>query len=261
MRIVFIGASALGYTCCEAIINAGYSIVGVLTLGKEFSIKYKNQTQRSHVKNYLYKDFNDFTIRNNVPVVTATEPVNESYQVVEKWKPDLIVVIGWYYFIPQSIMKLPPKGVIGIHASLLPKYRGNAPLVWAMINGETETGVSLFYIEKGVDEGDIIGQKSFTISEQDYIADVLQKASDASVELLRENLPLISADKADRLSQDHTLATIFPKRSPEDGLINWEWETKKIKDFIRAQSKPYPGAFTIINNKKLIIWQAEIVDQ
>jgi methionyl-tRNA formyltransferase len=144
MRIVFIGASELGYNCCESCIKEGHSIVGIITLGKEFSIKYKEQKERTKVTNVLYKDFKNFQDQYNIPVIVAEHPIAHAYDVIESWKPDLIIVIGWYYMIPEKIMNLPNKGVIGIHASLLPKYRGNAPLVWAMINGEKETGVSLF---------------------------------------------------------------------------------------------------------------------
>jgi methionyl-tRNA formyltransferase len=258
MRIVFIGASELGYNCCDYCIKNGHSIVGIITLEKEFSIKYKEQQERKRVKNYLYKDFKNFERIHSIPVVVAGQPISEAYDVVQTWKPDLIIVIGWYYMIPQKIMNLPEKGVIAIHASLLPKYRGNAPLVWAMINGEKETGVSLFYIEKGTDEGDIIGQERFTIEEEDHIADILKKAEEASKILLGKYLPLISLNNAPRIKQDHSFATYFPKRSPEDGLIDWNWEPQKIKNFIRAQSKPYPGAFTHINGKKIILWDAEI---
>jgi methionyl-tRNA formyltransferase len=174
-------------------------------------------------------------------------------------KPDLILAIGWYYMIPDQMMKLAGKGAIGIHGSLLPKYRGNAPFVWAMINGEKETGISLFYFEKGIDEGDIIAQKKIPIGEKETIRDILNKARGSSVEILLEYLPKIADGTAPRIPQDNSQATLFPKRTPDDGLIDWSWDAKRIHDFIRAQTKPYPGAFTYINNKKVIIWDAEIL--
>ena len=162
--------------------------------------------------------------------------------------------------IPDAILKLAKKGAMGIHGSLLPKYRGNAPFVWAMINGEKETGVSLFYFEKGIDEGDIVARKEFPIEENETIKDVLEKARTASVDILLEYLPMIANGTAPKIPQDHSQATIFPKRTPEDGLIDWSWNAKRIKDFIRAQTKPYPGAFTIINNKKIVLWDADIIE-
>ncbi len=258
MRILFMGASALGYDCCEAIIKAGHTVVGIFSIPQEFEIKYKDQAAKTKVNNYLFKDFSNFKEQYNIPVVFITDKMNTYIDTAAAMKPDLILAIGWYYMIPEQMIKLAEKGAIGIHGSLLPKYRGNAPFVWAMINGESETGISLFYFEKGVDEGDIIAQKKILIGEKDTIKEILERASVSSKEVLLEYLPKIADGTAPKIQQDHTLASLFPKRSPEDGLIDWNWDAKRIHDFIRAQTKPYPGAFTYINNKKIIIWDAEI---
>jgi methionyl-tRNA formyltransferase len=172
--------------------------------------------------------------------------------------PDLIVTVGWYFMIPKRMREIAPLGCIGIHGSLLPKYRGGAPLVWAIINGEKETGLTLFYLEDGVDDGDIIDQKSFPIEEEDTIKDLLVKLEEDSIKVLLNNLPKIEKGNAPRIKQDETIATYVPQRKPEDGEINWEWDSKRIKNFIRAQTKPYPGAFTFMKNKKIIIWDASI---
>jgi methionyl-tRNA formyltransferase len=150
--------------------------------------------------------------------------------------------------------------VAGIHASLLPKYRGGAPLVWAIINGEKTTGVSLFYFDQGVDTGDVIAQKKIEISDTDDIRTVYEKATLAAVDVLRESLPLIREGQAPRIPQDHANATIFPQRKPEDGLIDWTRTPDEIRNFIRAQTRPYPGAFTVLEGKKVTIWDADIVD-
>lgn len=260
MKIVFFGASELGYDCCECLIQNGADIVGIFTIPQDYSIKFKEEKERIKLTNVTFKDFNELGKQYNIPVNTVEGNIKEYQQYIEALQPDLIIVIGWYYMIPDSIMKLPPKGAIGIHASLLPKYRGNAPLVWAIINGETETGISLFYFDDGVDTGDIIAQKKFTIEESDTIKEVLEKTKLASREILIENIPLIENNTAARVQQNHSEASLFPKRTPADGLIDWTWSTKQIKDFIRAQSKPYPGAFTIINNKKITIWDANVED-
>lgn len=260
MRILFMGASELGYDCCEAIIKANHNVVGIFTIPQEFEIKYKDQASKTKVTNYLFRDFSLFQNEHDIPVVFVRDKMSAYTDQVARLQPDLILAIGWYYMIPDAMLRLAEKGAIGIHGSLLPKYRGNAPFVWAMINGEKETGVSLFYFEKGVDEGDIIAQKKFSIEENETIKDVLDKARIASIEILFENLPKIADGTAPKIPQDHLQATIFPKRTPEEGLIDWSWDAKKIKDFIRAQTKPYPGAFTIINNKKIIIWDADIID-
>ena len=162
--------------------------------------------------------------------------------------------------IPTKILAIPPLGCVGIHASLLPKYRGGAPLVWAMIHGERETGVTMFFFEKGMDSGDVIAQNRFRIEQEDTISDVLRKSKLASLSILTEFLPQIASGTAPRIPQDESQATYFPQRSPEDGRIDWSWSSEQIRNFIRAQTKPYPGAYTIVNDKKLIIWSADVVE-
>ncbi len=258
MKVLFFGASELGYDCCECLINNNIEIAGIFTIPQNFSIKYKDEIEKIVIKNVTFKDFNELGRKYNIPVTTVEGNVAEYCDYIQNLKPDLIVVIGWYYMIPQSIMQIPPKGSIGIHASMLPKYRGNAPLVWAIINGEKESGVSLFYFENGIDSGDIIAQQKFNIENTDTIKDVLEKVKICSKEILIENIILLKENRAPRCVQDHSQATVFPKRTPKDGEINWSLSIKEIKDFIRAQTKPYPGAFTYINGKKVIIWDADI---
>ena len=257
MNIVFFGASELGYECCEALLQNGEKITGIFTISEEFKISY---SPNKPVKNVLYKDFNLLGQKYNIPVVTINGDLKLHQQNLESMQPDFLLVIGWYYMIPKSMIRVAKKGAAGLHASLLPKYRGNAPLVWAMINGEKETGVTFFYFSEGIDNGDIIAQKKFVIDESDTIRELLEKTKIASKNLLLHNIRKIELDEIKPVSQDHTKATIFPKRSPEDGLIDWSWDAQRIKNFIRAQTKPYPGAFTVINGKKVIIWDADVID-
>lgn len=258
MRILFVGASELGFECCESIIKAGHNVVGIITLPQEFEIKYKDEADKLKVRNYLFKNFNYFSEEYDIPVFCTDGKLAGYYDQIKNLSPDLILVIGWYYMIPEKIMQIAPKGSIGIHASLLPKYRGNAPLVWAIINGETKTGVSLFYFEKGVDEGDIISQEEFDIDPKDTIKEVLEKTKTASKNILLQSLPQIANGTSGRTPQDNSKATLFPKRTPKDGLIDWNRDSEAIRNFIRAQTRPYPGAYTIINGKKVIIWDADV---
>jgi methionyl-tRNA formyltransferase len=260
MRIVFFGASKLGYECCKAIIEAGHTVSGIFTIPETFSIKYKEEAERRNVKNVLFRDFKDFNLKYNIPVIEAEGNLSRYQEDLIKFNPEFILVIGWYYLIPAAMMQMAPKGVAGIHGSLLPKYRGNAPFVWAMINGEKETGISFFFFDDGIETGDIITQRTIPIEDKDTIKEILDKAEAASIEALLESLPKIADGTAKRTKQQHKLATFFPKRAPEDGLIDWSWDAKRIRDFVRAQTKPYPGAYTIINGKKVVIWDADISD-
>ena len=257
MNIVFFGATELGYDCCEALLKNGHTISGIFTIKQKFNISY---SPGKPVKNYLFKDFGVLAEEYNIPIVAIDEKLGDHIGSFKAMKPDFALAIGWYYMIPNSFLNLCSKGGAGIHASLLPKYRGNAPLVWAMINGEKETGISFFYFSDGVDDGDIIGQYKFSIEEDDTINEVLQKCNEASRNILIEKMPLIENETLVPTKQNHDEATYFPKRSPEDGLIDWSKSNKELKNFIRAQTKPYPGAFTIINEKKVIIWEADILE-
>jgi methionyl-tRNA formyltransferase len=160
--------------------------------------------------------------------------------------------------VPGKIRELAPKGCVGIHASLLPKYRGGAPINWAIINGEKMSGVSLFYLGDGVDNGDIISKKRFPISDTDSCREVYDKATRASIEILKVTLPKLAAGTANRIPQNESEATCFPQRNPNDGRIDWRWRGRTIYNFIRAQTKPYPGAFTYLRDEKITIWQGQL---
>jgi methionyl-tRNA formyltransferase len=255
VRIVFFGASALGYRCCEALIAQGQDVVGLFTIPRDFAISY---SPGAPVRNVLHQDFHTLGSTHDIPVVTVEGRMHAFADQLAAMRPDLLLVVGWYYMIPAALRALAPVGCIGIHGSLLPKYRGGAPLVWAMINGETETGATLFHFADGIDDGDIVGQVAFPIASRDTIADLLAKTELASLELLTRYVPMLAAGTAPRHAQDHTRATVVPQRSPADGEIDWTWDAARIDRFIRAQTKPYPGAFTTISGKRVRIWSADI---
>ena len=257
MKIAFFGASSMGYTCCQALLDAGHEIVAIFTIPKEFNISY---SPGKPVNNVLHKDFNVLGSQYDIPVFEVNQNIKDFTESLEILKPDFILAIGWYYMIPKKILNIAWKGAAGIHASLLPKGRGNAPLVWALINGEQQTGITFFYFADGVDNGDIIGQRKILINENETIKTLLEKVETESKSLLLEFMPLIAENKVKARVQDDSAATYYPKRSPEDGFIDWKKSSKEIDRFIRAQTKPYPGAFTIIENKKIIIWDATIID-
>lgn len=256
MRIVFFGATDLGFRCCEQLFEAGENVVGIFTMPEEFRISYSLEP----VRNVTFRNFEELADRHNVPLIHVTTKMSDDHYVetLRNWRPDFGLVIGWYYMIPRVLLEMFPRGVAGIHASLLPKYRGGAPLVWAIMNGERKAGVTLFYFDGGVDTGDVIAQQEFTITSEDTIRTVYDKATQASLSILSDYVPLIRSGEAPRVRQDHSAATQFPQRKPADGLIDWEKSPEEIRNFIRAQTKPYPGAFTFISGKKVVIWDADI---
>ncbi|HYO92548.1 MAG TPA: methionyl-tRNA formyltransferase [Pyrinomonadaceae bacterium] len=257
MRIVFMGATGLGWECCRTLLEQGQDVVGLFSIPREFRISWS----ASPVTNIQFRSFEDLASEYSIPLTYITGKMSDpSYmETLRQLRPDILIVIGWYYMLPRSMRELAPLGAVGLHASLLPKYRGGAPLVWAVINGEREAGVSFFHFADGVDDGDIIGQARFEIRDEDDISDVLGKASEASVRLVSEYAPLLASNDAPRIVQNHSLATRVSQRSPEDGLIDWSSRSaRQIYDWVRAQTRPYPGAFTFLGQEKLTIWKAAL---
>jgi len=256
VRILLFSATELGKQCISVLLNAGCELAGIVTVPQEFAISYASDK----VRNYRHVSFEEIAIKENVPLLTHKTKLVDLKDDIESISPDLILVAGWYHMVPKVIREIPRKGCVGIHASLLPKYRGGAPLVWAMINGEEKTGVTLFHLGEGVDKGDIVGQREFNIAANDTIADLIEKTGRETVALLETCIPMISSGVDPRVVQDESKVSHFPQRSPEDGKIDWSWSADVIERFIRAQTKPYPGAFTEINGKRIIIWDAQIED-
>ena len=175
------------------------------------------------------------------------------------WKTssvDLILAVSWRYLIPPEIYRLARLGAFVFHDSLLPAYRGFSPTVWAMINGQSQTGVTLFEIAEEVDAGDIVDQLPVPIGAQETIADVLDRVTRAYLTLLDRNLTALLAGTAPRRVQDHSLATYTCSRDPADNLIDWRWPSTRILNLIRAVTVPYTGAFTHHAGQKLIVWAA-----
>lgn len=252
MRIVFMGCTEIGFRCLEKLIEMGEDVVAVYTMPREFEISYANKP----VKAVTHKSFEEITDKYNIPLITVTGKMKDYTESIKNFNPDFILVIGWYYMISKEIRDIPKLGCAGMHASLLPKYRGGAPINWAIINGEPKSGISFFYLEEGVDTGDIIGQREYPILLRDTCQTLYDKATTAAVELIEEYIPLIKDGQAPRTRQDHSQATIFPQRKPQDGEIDWRKSAVEIDRLIRAVTRPYPGAFTYYNHKKLFIWAA-----
>jgi len=254
MDIVLFSSTNFGLRCFrEAIVPCPeVNLAGIVTTRNTINISYSKTpvTIRTHADFSLVgKD-----IAAPVLFFDSSRGWTEISQWLEEHKPTLILVLGWYYMIPKEILRTALIGALGIHASMLPKYRGGAPISWAIINGECETGVTLFHIGEGIDTGDIVAQRRVIIRDMESWCQVYDRATWESIIMLREQLPLLQSGHAQRIPQDTSLATLFPQRSPQDGQIDWRWSCKRIHDFIRAQTKPYPGAFTFSSGVKIIFW-------
>ena len=251
MKVVFIGSSSFGLRCLTEIVRLEeLKVVGVVTAPSEFKISYS----KDKVKNVLHSDFSNFCKSNSIPFKIMKDKMNEDglFSKVEEWNPDIFIVAGWYHMIPKKWLEY--KNSYGLHASLLPDYSGGAPLVWSIINGEKKTGIPLFQMDAGVDSGPILGQAEETIFDHDDISTLYSRIELRGLDLIRNCFPLLVSGNLKLKKQDESKRRIFPQRSPEDGLIDFNLSHIDIKNFIRAQTKPYPGAFFFNNKSKIIIW-------
>lgn len=245
--ILFLGSKILGLRALEALqqVIPG-QIVGVVTV---------NDTSDARS---VFSEFENYCKQNALPFIGLNRP-SDLQAVVSAYSPYCVLVVGWYWILSRALLEMTPGGFWGIHASLLPKYRGNAPLVWAIIRGETQTGVSLFRFDEGMDTGDIAAQEVIEIAPAETIAEVLSKVEAATIALVSQNAKDLVSGSIKVYPQNQHLATYVSLRRPEDGQIDWQQPAVTVYNFIRAQTRPYPGAFTFLpDGKKLTIWRAEL---
>jgi len=182
---------------------------------------------------------------------------DEFYNRILKIAPDLLVVVAFGHVLPKRILEIPAYGAINIHASLLPKYRGPAPIQWAIINGETETGVTTMLMDKGLDTGEILLTLKALILSEDTAETLHDRLSLDGAEVLKSTLKGLESQSIRPITQQHALATYAPMLSKKDGCIDWSLPAKKIEQFIRGMT-PWPGAFTFYDDKRLKIFKAKI---
>lgn len=192
-----------------------------------------------------------------VPLIRISPKSPILLEFIEQINPDLIFVTDYRYLLPEEVFLKAKLGAVNLHPSILPKYRGRASLNWAMINGEREVGLTAHFIDHGVDTGDIIKQILLTVNENDYIGDVLNNIYPLYNKITEEVIENFISGTIIRQKQDNSAASIYPARKPNDGIIDCAKDAWDILNFIKALSKPYPGAFFNYGGKKLIIWSAE----
>ena len=203
----------------------------------------------------------ELALQLGIPVYAPNDINQPEWQdKIRDLQPDFLFSFYYRDLIGQPILDIPGAGCLNLHGSLLPRYRGRAPVNWVLLNGEEETGVTLHYMTAQPDAGDIVCQQRVSISHDDTAVMLNKKLTQASGEMLDEILPLLKSGEAPRQAQNHDEATYFGRRRPADGAIDWNQSSRKIFNLVRAVTQPYPGAFTFRGQNKLIIWGAKAVD-
>lgn len=188
-------------------------------------------------------------------VVVAPAPA-DAYRALVAAEPDVVLVAGWYRIIPPAVLEAIPRGFFGVHYSMLPAYRGSAPVVWAMINGEPQIGFSIFQMSPGMDEGLIAGQGSVAVTSDMYVADVLEALDAASMEFVGAIAAELATGSRPLVPQSDVGLSFAGARNPADGAIDWTRTAQEVERFVRAQSRPYPGAHSVLGDATVTVWRA-----
>lgn len=246
MRILFVSAVEFGAHCLEQLLAEGADVVGVLTLPPEGAARHSD-----------YADLGPVAARWGVDVYQVVSMKDaETAALVRSLCPDVIFVFGWSEIVPAELLKLPPLGCIGTHPALLPRHRGRHPIVWALVEGLRESGLTFFYLDEGVDSGDILWQRAFPIGPDDDARTVYDRVKALAADAIGEFLPQLASGTAPRILQDHSQASYWRRRTEADGEIGWAAATDRIYNLVRALARPYVGAHTFVGARRVRVWQA-----
>ena len=247
MKAIVLAYHNIGCRGLEALLQQGFEIAAVFTHADDPN------------ENTWFESVAELAARRGLPVF-APEDINHPLWVkkIAALKPDILFSFYYRNLVKAEILSLPPRGCLNLHGSLLPAYRGRCPINWVLVNGETETGVSLHYMTPKPDEGDVVAQQRIAIEEADTAWTLHQKAADASAQLLAEILPSLRDGKAPRMPQDPAKVSYFGGRKPADGEVHWDQTATQVRNLVRAVTRPYPGAFSFIGNRKCFFWSVTV---
>jgi UDP-4-amino-4-deoxy-L-arabinose formyltransferase/UDP-glucuronic acid dehydrogenase (UDP-4-keto-hexauronic acid decarboxylating) len=250
MKAVVLAYHNIGCAGIEALLRNGFEIGAVFT--------HKDDPNEV----IWFNSVAELAASKGIPVF-APDDINHPMwvQKIRDMKPDIMFSFYYRNMIKKPLLEIPPAGCLNLHGSLLPAYRGRCPVNWVLINGETETGVTLHYMTPRPDDGDIVAQKSILISNDDTAKSLHLESAQASAAMLDEILPLIKKGKAPRSPQDNSKASYFGGRKPADGEIDWNMGAAEIRNLVRATTRPYPGAFSFISDTKCFIWSVSELPQ
>lgn len=251
LKILFMGTPDFAQESLKSIYDAGFEIIGVVTnpdkpKGRGMKLAYSPVKEYALEKNL--KIYQPIKIKNN------TEFLDE----IKTLAPDVICVVAYGKILPKEILEIPKLGCINVHGSLLPKYRGAAPIQWAVLNGDKTTGITTMYMNEGMDTGDMILKEEVEIGPEETTGDLWQKLSKIGGEILVKTLKLIEEGKAPREKQTEE-ATLAPMLNKEMALIDWEnSDANKIHNLIRGLN-PIMGAYSYIDGKKIKFWKSKVL--
>ena len=247
VKIVFMGTASFSRHVLEKLLENNFNIIGVITQPDRYVGRKKILTM---------PEVKEVAIKHAIPVYQP-QRIKQDYQEIIDLKPDLIITAAYGQIVPEAILKTPRLGCINVHASLLPKYRGGAPVHYAIINGEKVTGVTIMYMAKKMDAGNIISQAKINISNQETTGELYERLSIVGADLLIETLPSIIEGNNTSIEQDESLVTYAPTISHEQEKLDFNKSALQVYNQVRGMN-PWPGAYTLYQDKVIKIWAGKI---
>ncbi|CAI7975804.1 Formyl transferase domain protein [Frankia sp. Hr75.2] len=249
MRVVMFGYQTWGHRTLQALLDSDNDVTLVVT----------HEKGEGDYEKIWDDSVADLATEAGVPVAIRNRPDDEDLMsLLKAADPDVIVATNWRTWIPPQIFNLPRLGTLNIHDSLLPAYAGFAPLIWALINGEPEVGVTAHMMTDVLDAGDVVLQRRVRVGPRDTTADLFHRTLALFGPMAVEGLDLMASGRTEWAKQDRSKASFFHKRSPVDSLIDWTWTAEELDRLVRAQCDPYPNAYTYRNGERLRIVSAEV---
>lgn len=252
MRVVFMGTPDFSVATLEAIVKAGHQVTGVVT---------QPDKPKGRGKNMQFTPVKEKALEYNLPVYQPIRVKEESFvEELRSMQPDVIVVVAFGQILSKDILEMPKYGCINVHASLLPKYRGSAPIQWAVIDGEKESGVTTMQMDEGIDTGDILKKTVVPLDKKETGGSLFDKLADAGAKLLVETLEDVEKGIVTRTKQEDSEATHAKMLDKTLGCIDFSRPAEEIERLIRGLN-PWPSAYTGLDGKTLKIWDANVVEK
>lgn len=249
MRVVFMGTPAFAVPSLEALANSDHEVVGVVT---------QPDRPKGRGQAVVSCPVKELALSKGLPVQQPDKIKSPEFlHQLSEWKPDVIAVTAFGRILPKTILDLPPMGCVNVHGSLLPAYRGAAPIQWALIHGDPETGITTMLMDEGMDTGAVLLQQAVPIEPEDTALELGARLAQAGGALLVETLTRLAEGSVVPREQDHSRATVAPLLKKEDGVIDWTQSATEIANRIRGLS-PWPGSYTFHRDHRLIIRKGRV---
>lgn len=251
MRIVFMGTPDFAVPSLEMLVNEGYEVIAAVT---------QPDKPKGRGNKMAAPPVKEFAIKHNIAVlqperIKTPEFINE----VRALKPDLLVTAAYGKIISKELLEVPPMGCINVHGSLLPAYRGAAPMNWAVINGEKKTGITTMFTDVGVDTGDMLLKQELEIGPDMTVGELHDKMAVLGAEVLKCTLLELKNGTLKRIPQEEAASTYAPMMNKELGLIDWKKSAQEIHNLVRG-TDPWPGAYTFLNSNRMRVWRTSLID-